>query len=79
MLLVQYSDVCDGLSLSKKVPGLQILGYDNFWRLPDDFSDFNIILPYGMQLAPETPLHHHIHPSVLLKSLMITCFYDTYE
>jgi len=29
-MLVQQSDVHDGLSLFKKVPGLQTLGYDNF-------------------------------------------------
>jgi hypothetical protein len=47
MLLVQYSDVYDGLSLFK-VPGLKILVYDNFWRLPDDFSNFNIIHYFHM-------------------------------
>ena len=79
MFLVQYSEVCDSLSLFKKVPGLQILSYDNFWRLPDDFSDFNFILPCGMQLVPETTLDHYIRLIVLLKYLMITCIYDACE
>jgi hypothetical protein len=70
MLLVQHSEEYNGLSLIKEVPGHQILGYDNFWRLPDDF---NSILPYGVQLAPET-IDHHVRLIVLLKSLMITCF-----
>ena len=55
----------------KKVPGLQILGYDNFRQLPDDLSDCSITLPHGVQLAPETALDLHIR--------LITCFCVAYE